>query len=72
MSGFFGIVRTNGTAVEPRFLEMVAQRLRFREQDGGQTWSQDGIKHYPVHGIFAALAPFFIAGVKEFSATAIR
>ena len=43
MSGFFGIVRTDGTAVEPRFLEMIAQRLRFREQDGGQTWSQDGL-----------------------------
>ena len=43
MSGFFGTVRTDGTAVEPRFLEKVAQQLRFRGPDGGQTWSKDGL-----------------------------
>lgn len=42
MSGFFGMVRSDGTSVEPRFLEMIAQRLRFRGPDGGQTWAQDG------------------------------
>ena len=43
MSGFFGMLRTDGAAVEPRFLEQVAQRLRFRGPDGGQTWSKDGL-----------------------------
>ena len=43
MSGFFGIVRTDGTAVEPRFLETVAQRLRFRGPDSDQTWAKDGL-----------------------------
>jgi asparagine synthase (glutamine-hydrolysing) len=42
MSGFFGIVRTDGVPVEPRFLDQVAQRLRFRGPDGGQTWAKDG------------------------------
>jgi asparagine synthase (glutamine-hydrolysing) len=43
MSGFFGIVRSNGVAVEPRFLDQVAQRLHFRGPDGGQTWAKDGL-----------------------------
>jgi asparagine synthase (glutamine-hydrolysing) len=43
MSGFFGMVRTDGTAVEPRFFEGIAQRLRFRGPDGGQTWAKDGL-----------------------------
>src|ERR1700675_4763278 len=43
MSGFFGILRTDGEAVEPRFLEQVAQRLRFRGPDGGHTWAKDGL-----------------------------
>lgn len=43
MSGFFGMVRTDGVAVEPRFLEHVAQRLHFRGPDGGQTWAKDGL-----------------------------
>lgn len=43
MSGFFGTLRTDGKAVEPRFLEEVAQRLRFRGPDGGQTWAKDGL-----------------------------
>ena len=43
MSGFFGIVRTDGVAVEPRFLEQVAERLRFRGPDGSETWSNDGL-----------------------------
>ena len=43
MSGFFGMVRTDGVAVESRFLDQVAQRLRFRGPDGGQTWAKDGL-----------------------------
>jgi asparagine synthase (glutamine-hydrolysing) len=43
MSGFFGLVRTDGTPVEPRFLEMIAQRLRFRGPEGSQIWAKDGL-----------------------------
>ena len=43
MSGFFGMLRTDGAAVEPRFLEQVAQRLRLRGPDGGQIWAKDGL-----------------------------
>ncbi len=43
MSGFFGIVRTDGAAVEPRFMEQVARRLRFRGPDGAVTSTDDGL-----------------------------
>ena len=43
MSGFFGMVRTDGVAVEPRFLDQVAQRLRSRGPDAGHTWAKDGL-----------------------------
>src|SRR5258708_2967963 len=43
MSGFFGMLRTDGAAVEPRFLDQVAQHLHFRGPDGGHTWSKDGL-----------------------------
>jgi asparagine synthase (glutamine-hydrolysing) len=43
MSGFFGMLRTDGAAVEPRFLEQVAQHLHFRGPDGGHTWSKNGL-----------------------------
>ena len=43
MSGFFGMMRSDGVAMEPRFLDQVAQRLRFRGPDGGQTWAKDGL-----------------------------
>lgn len=43
MSGFFGILRTDGAVVEPRFLDQVAERLRFSGPDGGQTWANDGL-----------------------------
>ena len=43
MSGFFGMTRADGVAVEPRFLDQVAQCLRFRGPDGGQTWAKDGL-----------------------------
>jgi len=43
MSGFFGMLRTDGATVELRFLDQVAERLRFRGPDGSQTWSKDGL-----------------------------
>jgi asparagine synthase (glutamine-hydrolysing) len=43
MSGFFGIWRTDGVAVEPRFLEEVARHMHFRGPDGSQTWAKDGL-----------------------------
>jgi asparagine synthase (glutamine-hydrolysing) len=43
VSGFFGVVRTDGAAVEPRFLEQVAQRLRFRGPDGAVMSANDGL-----------------------------
>jgi asparagine synthase (glutamine-hydrolysing) len=43
MSGFFGIVRTDGAAVEPRFLEQVARRLHFRGPDGAVTSAIAGV-----------------------------
>jgi asparagine synthase (glutamine-hydrolysing) len=43
MSGFFGMVRADGVAVEPRFLERIAQHLSFRGPDGSQTWAKDGL-----------------------------
>jgi asparagine synthase (glutamine-hydrolysing) len=42
MSGFFGMLRTDGAAVEPRFLEEVGRRMHFRGPDGCQTWVNDG------------------------------
>lgn len=42
MSGFFGMLRTDGMAVEQRFLDRVAERLCFRGPDGGHTWTNDG------------------------------
>ena len=43
MSGFFGILRTDGAAVGPRLLEQIAQRLQLRGPDGDQTWVKDGL-----------------------------
>jgi asparagine synthase (glutamine-hydrolysing) len=43
MSGFFGMVPTDGAGVEQRFLDQVAQRLRFRGPDGVQIWAKDGL-----------------------------
>jgi asparagine synthase (glutamine-hydrolysing) len=42
MSGFFGMLRTDGAPVEQGFLDQVAERLRFRGPDGGHTWRKDG------------------------------
>lgn len=43
MSGFFGIVRTDGAAVEKELLERVARSLEFRGPDGAQTWANGGV-----------------------------
>src|SRR5579859_2401680 len=43
VSGFFGILRTDGAAVGPRLLEQIAQRLQLRGPDGDQTWAKDGL-----------------------------
>jgi asparagine synthetase B (glutamine-hydrolysing) len=43
MSGFFGMLHTDGVAVEQRFLDRVMERLRFRGPDGGQTWTKNGL-----------------------------
>jgi asparagine synthase (glutamine-hydrolysing) len=43
MSGFFGIVRTDGVAVEPRFLDQIARCLRFRGPNGTGIWAKNGL-----------------------------
>ncbi|HYA63033.1 MAG TPA: asparagine synthase-related protein [Candidatus Sulfotelmatobacter sp.] len=43
MSGFFGMVRQDGSAVDIRFLEAIAEELRFRGQDGVTVWTEGGI-----------------------------
>ena len=43
MSGFFGVVRTDGKPVELRFLEEITQQLRLRGPDGSQTWTRDSL-----------------------------
>ena len=43
MSGFFGMVRTDGAAVKKELLERVAQSLEFRGPDGSCTWAKDGV-----------------------------
>jgi asparagine synthase (glutamine-hydrolysing) len=39
VSGFFGVVRTDGAHVEERFLREITDEMRFRGPDGLQTWS---------------------------------
>jgi asparagine synthase (glutamine-hydrolysing) len=39
MSGFFGIVRSDGAAVQRELLEGIARRLEFRGQDGTSVWT---------------------------------
>ena len=43
MSGFFGVVRTDGAPVEERFLREIAEDMRFRGPDGLHTWSEKNI-----------------------------
>jgi len=43
VSGFFGMVRQDGSAVDIRFLEAIAEELRFRGQDGVTVWTEGGI-----------------------------
>ena len=42
MSGFFGILRSDGREVDPDLLQRVAGALRFRGPDGENTWHQQG------------------------------
>ncbi len=41
MSGFFGMLRTDGVPAEEPFLEHVARQLKFRGPDGSHTWVKD-------------------------------
>ena len=43
MSGFFGIVRTDGAAVDQSPLDRITQRLEFRGPDGTSTWRKDNV-----------------------------
>ena len=43
MSGFFGMVRTDGEAVQQDFLDRIARGLEFRGPDGTSTWKKDGV-----------------------------
>ncbi|HET6933116.1 MAG TPA: asparagine synthase-related protein, partial [Candidatus Acidoferrum sp.] len=43
MSGFFGMLRTDGAAVDPQFLQQMVEQLRFRGPDGSHTWTKDGL-----------------------------
>ena len=42
MSGFFGILRSDGREVAPDLLQSVADALRFRGPDGENIWHQQG------------------------------
>ncbi len=43
MSGFFGIVRTDGAAVEQTLLDRIGQSLEFRGPDGTSTWRKNAV-----------------------------
>ena len=43
MSGFFGMVRQDGGTVDVRFLETIAEELRFRGQNGTSVWTTNGL-----------------------------
>jgi asparagine synthase (glutamine-hydrolysing) len=43
LSGFFGVVRTDGAPVEERFLREIAAEMRFRGPDGSHTWSEKNV-----------------------------
>lgn len=42
MSGFFGMLRLGGTAVEREFLDRIARELSFRGPDGTCVWTNRG------------------------------
>jgi asparagine synthase (glutamine-hydrolysing) len=42
MSGFFGILRTDGSQVDPVLLQRAARALRFRGREGENSWTQPG------------------------------
>lgn len=43
MSGFFGILREDGQPVSERFLQEIAEALRFRGPDGVSVWQEGGM-----------------------------
>ena len=43
MSGFFGIVRTDGKPVEREVLEGICESLKFRGPDGSNTWVRNNL-----------------------------
>jgi asparagine synthase (glutamine-hydrolysing) len=43
MSGFFGILRTDGQEIDRGLLEKISGRLRFRGRDGETIWIQKGV-----------------------------
>jgi asparagine synthase (glutamine-hydrolysing) len=43
VSGFFGVVRTDGAPIDERLLTRIAEDLRFRGPDGMSVWSEKGI-----------------------------
>ena len=42
MSGFFGMIREDGSSVDERLLERIAEELRVRGPDGTQIWTEEG------------------------------
>lgn len=42
MSGFFGILRSDGAPLDQRWLSSLAAKLSFRGPDGTNIWTQDG------------------------------
>jgi asparagine synthase (glutamine-hydrolysing) len=43
VSGFFGIFRLDGKPIEDRFLQTIADALRFRGPDGQSVWKQNNV-----------------------------
>ena len=43
MSGFFGMVRSDGAPVSHEFLDLILRALEFRGPDGSRMWAQDGV-----------------------------
>ena len=43
MSGFFGILRSDGQEIPPILQERIAEAIRFRGPDGEATWTQPGV-----------------------------
>jgi asparagine synthase (glutamine-hydrolysing) len=43
MSGFFGMVRSDGAPVSHEFLDLILRALEFRGSDGSRMWAKDGV-----------------------------